>query len=76
MSQNQPIQIVGCVETVDNWGRTERYTEQQTLGLLTNPDEWTDDQIFYGPNNERYFIDDLIGKEVQCGSATVTIQED
>jgi hypothetical protein len=72
----EPIQIVGCTEVVDNWGRQEKYTEQETYGLLINPDEWTDDQTFWGPNDERYFIDDLIGKRVKCGPIEFTVQED
>lgn len=72
----EPIEIVGCTEVVDNWGRQERYTEKETYGLLISPDEWTDDQTFFGPNNERYFIDDLIGKRVTVGPITFTVQED
>lgn len=73
---DNPIKIVGCTETVDNWGSVEKYSTDQTLALLKNPDEWTDDQVFWGPMNEQYFIDDLIGKEVQCGVETFTVQED
>jgi len=71
----EAIKIVGCAETVDNWGRQEKYDETQTLNLLLCSDEWTDDQIFLGPNNERYFIDDLIGKPVACGPAVFIVHE-
>lgn len=70
------ILIVGCVETLDNWGRTERLSEGETYKLLISPEDWNDDQIFYGPNNERYWIDDLIGKRVTCGPISFTVQED
>ena len=72
----EPIQIVGCTETVDNWGNTEKFKEAETLELLKNPEEWTDDQVFWGPANERYFIDDLIGKKVSCSGETFIVEED
>ena len=71
-----PINIIDCIETVDNWGGQEKYSTQETFRLLSNPDEWTDDQIFRGPADERYFIDDLIGKTVTVGTITFTVQED
>lgn len=71
----EKIQIVGCTETVDNWGREERYTESETLALLLDHEAWSDDQIFWGPNNERYFIDDLIGKTVICNHEVFPVRE-
>jgi hypothetical protein len=59
------IKIVYFSETIDNWGRTESTSSpQQIYKILNNPDDFTDDMKFEGPNGEVYFIDDLIGKEV------------
>jgi hypothetical protein len=69
------INIIDCVETVDNWGGQEKYSTQETFRLLSNPEEWTDDQIFRGPAYERYLIDDLIGKTVTVGQVTFTVQD-
>jgi hypothetical protein len=71
---NESIKITGCVETLDNWGSQE-YNEQETYKLLISPDEWNDDQVFYGLNNQVYWIDDLINKQVTCGPITFTVQE-
>lgn len=70
------LNIIDCIETIDNWGAQEKYSTQETFRLLSNPADWTDDQVFRGPNNERYFIDDLIGKKVTVGPVTFTVQED
>jgi len=72
---NKPIQITGCIETLDNWGRTQEYNEQETYKLLMSPDKWNDDQVFYGPNNQRYWIDDLINKFVTCYPITFIVRE-
>ena len=56
------IQITGCTETIDNHGSTWFHDEKDTYTLLINPEEWSDDQVFHGINNQVYFIDDLIGK--------------
>ena len=72
---NESIKITGCVETLDNWSGTWEYNEQETYKLLISSDEWNDDQVFYGPNNQKYWIDDLINKQVTCGSITFTVQE-
>jgi hypothetical protein len=69
------INIIDCIETVDNWGGQEKYSTQETFRLLSNPEEWTDDQIFRGPAYERYLIDDLIGKTVTVGQVTFTVQD-
>ena len=70
------IEIIDCVETVDNWGRQSTYSTLETLTLLINSADWTDDQIFRGPADERYCIDDLIGKRVTVGPVNFTVQED
>jgi hypothetical protein len=73
---NKVIEIVGCLETVDNWGREEQYDAQETYKLLTNPDEWTDDQRFYDECNRCFFIEELIGKKIKVGPFTFTLTED
>ena len=70
------LDIIDCIETVDNWGGQEKYSTQETFRLLSNPAEWTDDQVFLGPADERYCIDDLIGKRVTVGPITFTVQEE
>jgi hypothetical protein len=63
------ITIVKCIEVVDNWGNTEIYKGQDLYDLLIDSEAWTDDQIFIGgdSNPGTYYIDDLIGKQVQVG---------
>lgn len=73
---NEPIKITGFTETIDNWGRTVDGDEQETYRVLITPEEWTDDMVFNGPNHEQYLIDDLIGKQVQVGTITFTVQEE
>ncbi len=59
------IKIVYYSEVIDNYGRTESSSRGDIIySALTHPDCWSDDMTFYGPNNEVYFIDDLIGKKV------------
>ena len=59
------IKIVYYSETIDNWGTTESSTKPKTIhSILNDPDNFSDDMVFEGPNDEVYFIDDLIGKEV------------
>ena len=59
------IRIVYYSEVIDNWGRTESSTDGETIHrVLTTPDEWTDDMTFEDENGQKYFIDELSGKEV------------
>ena len=73
---NHVIKIIGCVETVDNWGNENKLDEQETYKLLINPDEWTDDQRFYDEFDNCYFVDDLVGKKIQVGPYIFTLQEE
>lgn len=72
---NEVIEIIGCLETIDNWGREEEYTASETYKLLITPEEWTDDQRFYDKFNRCYFIDELVGKKIQVGPYIFTLQE-
>lgn len=59
------IKIILFSEIVDNWGTTESSSNPKTIySILNDPDYFSDDMVFEGPNDEVYFIDDLIGKEV------------
>jgi hypothetical protein len=59
------IKIVKYSEVIDNYGGEESSSKSDIIySVLTHPDCWSDDMVFYGPNNEVYFIDDLIGKNV------------
>lgn len=72
----KPIKIVKCIETVDNWGNTETYKNEELFNLLSNPaDEWTDDQVFLDEGGRKYLIDDLIGKEVEVNGKVFTVVE-
>jgi len=73
--ENFEIEIVNCVETIDNFGKEMIYTTDETADLLRTPDEWTDDQKFYVKDGHSYFIDDLIGKNVKVGSSIFLIKE-
>ena len=70
------LKIVGCIETVDNWGRQERYNAKETYELLNNPENWSDDQRFYCEGNGCYFIDDLIGKVIKCNKKVFKVPND
>ena len=60
-----PIKIVYFSEVIDNWGRTESTFKPETIHKILNmPEEFNDDMTFEGENDQVYFIDDLIGKEV------------
>ena len=60
------IKIVYFSETIDNWGRTESSMKGDIIfSALNNVEEWTDDMVFEDVHGEKYFIDDLIGKQVQ-----------
>jgi hypothetical protein len=73
--KTDPIHIVGSIETVDNWGREEVHDTQETFKILIDSDYWTDDITFLGPRDERYLIDDLVGKVVTCGPVTFAVHE-
>jgi len=71
------MKIVRLEETIDNWGRTETTNLPSEIAeILRDPETWTDDQIFYDERNRPFFIDDLIGKEVELeGIGTLKIEE-
>jgi hypothetical protein len=71
------MKIVRLEETIDNWGRTEvTNLPSEIAEILRDPETWTDDQIFYDEENRPFFIDDLIGKEVELeGIETFKIEE-
>lgn len=71
------MKIVRLEETIDNWGRTETIDQPSEIAeVLRDPETWTDDQIFYDEENRPFFIDDLIGKEVELeGIGTIKIEE-
>jgi len=71
------MKIVRLEETIDNWGRTETTSLPSEIAeILRDPETWTDDQIFYDEENRPFFIDDLIGKEVELeGIGTIKIEE-
>jgi hypothetical protein len=71
------MKIVRLEETIDNWGRTETTNLPSEIAeILRDPETWTDDQIFYDEENRPFFIDDLIGKEVELeGIGTLKIEE-
>lgn len=59
------IRIVYYSETIDNMGRTESSAKGHNIfSVLSNPEEWNDDMIFEDDKGQKYFIDDLIDKEV------------
>jgi hypothetical protein len=71
------MKIVKYRETIDNWGRTETVTDlNQIAEVLRNPETWTDDYLFFDEENKVYFIDDLVGKEVELeGIETFKVEE-
>jgi len=59
------IKIVYYSEVIDNYGRTESSAKGHNIfSVLNNPMDWSDDMIFEDDNGQKYFIDDLVGKEV------------
>ena len=59
------IKIVYYSEVIDNWGRTESSQKGDIIfNVLNNVDEWNDDMMFEDDKGNKYFIDDLVGKEV------------
>jgi hypothetical protein len=71
------MKIVKYRETIDNWGRTETVTDpKQIEQVLRDPETWTDDYLFFDEENKVYFIDDLVGKEVELeGIETFKVEE-
>ena len=71
------MKIVKYRETIDNWGRTETVTDpNQIAEVLRDPETWTDDYLFFDEENNVYFIDDLVGKEVELeGIETFKVEE-
>lgn len=60
------IKIIYFEETLDNWGKKESSEKPERIHkALTSTEEWNDDMVFEGENNQIYFIDDLIGKDVE-----------
>lgn len=63
---NKSIKIIYYSEVIDNWGRTESsFDSKRIYEILMSPEDWTDDMKFEDENGKIYFIDDLIGKEVE-----------
>lgn len=73
---NEVIEIIGCLETIDNSGREEEYTASETYKLLITPEDWNDDQRFYDKFNRCYFVDELIDKKVKVGPITFHVHDD
>lgn len=71
------IKLIKCVETIDNWGNTETYRNEDLYKLLITPEDWNDDQTFFGGKGDEgtFCIDDLIGKTVRVGPYVFKIQE-
>jgi hypothetical protein len=72
------ITIVYYSEVIDNYGRTESSAQPQYIyNALMNVDDWTDDMVFEDMHRNKYFIDDLIGKEVNVpGIGIFTVPND
>jgi hypothetical protein len=68
------IKLNKCIEIIDGWGNTEQYKNEDLYKLLTTPENWTDDQVFIAEEGS-YYIDDLIGKNVQVGTSIFTVQD-
>lgn len=59
------IKIVYYSEVIDNYGRTESSAKGHNIfSVLNNPMDWSDDMTFEDDNGRKYFIDELVGKEV------------
>ena len=70
------INITYYTETLDNWGRTESSTKPDVIKrVLQTPDEFSDDMQFEDKEGRIYFIDDLIGQEIQVGEEIFTVTE-
>jgi len=71
------IRIVYYSEVIDNMGRTESSAKGHNIfSVLNSPEDWNDDMIFEDDKGQKYFIDDLIGKEVSVPDIGIfTIEE-
>ena len=72
------IHITYYSETIDNSGRVEASSKGEYIyNALMNMDEWSDDQIFEDSDGNKYFIDDLINKQVKVdGIGIFTVPND
>ena len=66
------FKIVSLRYPVDNWG-TEHTTENPVEILEALREQDSDDDCFTDESGNHFFIDDLIGKEVQVGDITITV---
>jgi hypothetical protein len=74
---DKPIKIKYYSQTIDNYGRQESSRKGEIIfNVLHNPEEWTDDMVFEGENQQIYFIDDLIGKKIQLDNVGIFLLED
>jgi hypothetical protein len=72
-----PIKIVYYSDVISHWGQTESSIKpKRIIEALQNPDEWSDDMTFRDEAGYVYFLDDLIGKEVQVGDNIFTVIDD
>lgn len=72
------IKITYYSEVIDNWGREESSAKALVIySVLTNSEAWNDDMRFEDESGRVYFIDDLIGKEVELeGISPFIVTED
>jgi len=60
------IRLVRFEEIIDNWGRKELSDDPTRIyEVLHQPEEWTDDMSFESPEDQIFFLDDLIGKQIK-----------
>jgi hypothetical protein len=57
----------GKLDTVEDLEEIKTY--------LTDPESFTDDDVFIDDKGAEYFIDDLIGKNVKIGKETILVNE-
>lgn len=71
------IRIVYYSEVINNMGRTESSAKGHNIfSVLNSPEDWNDDMIFEDDKGQKYFIDDLIGKEVSVPDIGIfTVEE-
>lgn len=72
------IKIVYYSEVIDNWGRRESSAKALVIySVLTNPEAWSDDMAFEDESGRVYFLDDLVGQEVELeGMSPFIVTED
>lgn len=66
------IKICRLSYPVDNWGK-EEVTEDPVQILEALREQDSDDDCFEDETGRAYFIDDLIGKEVQVGEIVIVV---